>query len=397
MTTETEVKKPSFCKRFALWLILLLVAAVFAAVVGFNMFIAQKKAEAALNMPENVSLVTVMQVGSSEWTPVIEAVGTVRPNQGAMLSSQMTGTVSRVLVQSGDYVKKGQLLVELDSAVERANLGVYEAQLPAALANLNRYKNLVGSNSASKAELDAAQSTYSQLVANIDAVKASINRRQIYSPFEGVAGIVKVNVGEFINVGTEIVRVEDASRMKVSFTLPQTDIERVRIGQKVTVTADAISGETFEARISAIDPAVNKTNGLVSLEASVAGRSKLKSGMFTRLRIALPTETSQVVVPQIAVTYSMYGETAYVLQPLSDEDQAKLKEQGKDVAKMYRVKQVEVKTADRQGIYAQLVSGVNVGDTIVTSGFQRLRNNALVQVVDKEPAGMTQPAKETRL
>lgn len=185
--------------------------------------------------------------------------------------------------------------------------------------------------------------------------------------------------------------------MKVSFTLPQTDLERVSVGQKVTVTADAVLGQTFNAKISAIDPAVNKATGLVDLEAVVEGREQLYSGMFARLRIALPTKVGQVVVPQIAITYTMYGESAYILVPLSAEDKAKLEAAGKAVTKLARVKQVEVKTVDRQGIYAQLSSGIKVGDTIVTGGFQRLRNNALVEVSDKAGVGTTQPAKNTRL
>lgn len=396
MTMTTN--KPSFLKRFGLWLVLLVTLLIFFAVVGFNRFIAGKKAEAAMNMPEPTTLVTAMQVKSSEWTPVIEAVGTIRPNQGAMLASQATGTVSRVLVKSGDKVQKGQLLVELDSSVENASLAATEAQLPLAQANYHRFRNLLASNSASKAEFDNAQATYNQLVANIASLKASIKRRQIYAPFAGEAGIVKVNEGQYVTMGTEIVRVEDSSQMKVSFTLAQTELERVSVGQKVTLTVDAFAGETFEAVISAIDPAVNKATGLVDVEATITSdASKLLSGMFARLRIALPTQVNQVIVPQIAVTYTMYGESAYVLVPLSSEEQAKLKEQGKDVSKMFRAKQVEVKTIDRQGIYAQLKSGVKIGDSLVTSGFQRLRNNALVIVSEKEGAGTTQPAKNTRL
>lgn len=395
MTQENQ--KPSLLKRFALWLILLLVALIFVAVVGFQQFIAKAKSDAAKNMPESTALVTAMEVQGGEWTPVIEAVGTVRPNQGAMLNAQMAGTVTRILVKSGDRVSKGQLLVELDSTVENATLRQAEAQLPSAQANYNRYRNLVASNSASKMELDSAKATYDQLVANIDSLRATVKRRQIYAPFDGVAGIVRVNVGEYLNVGTEILRVEDQSRMKISFTLPQTELGRVEIGQKVNVTADAVSGETFEAQISAIDPAVDKSNGLVSLEALVHGRGKLMSGMFTRLRIELPTQSQQIVVPQVVVTYTMYGDTAYILQPLAEEEKGKLQEQGKDVSKMYRVKQVAVKTLDRQGVYAQISSGVNVGDKIVTSGFQRLRNNALVQVVDKQPAGMVAPEKQSDL
>ncbi|WP_429945825.1 efflux RND transporter periplasmic adaptor subunit [Bibersteinia trehalosi] len=398
-----EQNKPGKGRKFLIVITLIVVLLAFAGVVGMQQFIAGKKAEAAANMPETVSEVTVMQVDSREWTPMIGATGSIRPNQGAMLSAQAAGTVTRVAVSSGDRVRKGQLLVEIDSSAERASLKASEAQLPNALANYNRYKNLVASNSASRMEFDNAKATYEALVANIEALKEQIVRRQIYAPFDGMAGIVNVNVGQFVTAGTEIVRVEDQSSMKIRFTLPQTDLERIEIGQKVTATIDALPGQTFPARISAMDPAVDRTTGLINLEAVVTeGQNKLLSGMFARLNIAMPTQYNQVVVPQIAVAYTMYGESVYVLQDLSDEDKSlvsKMAEQNPSlqVDKIYRVKQAEVKTLERRGIYSQLAKGVNVGDVIVTGGMQRISNGSLVMVSEREAVGVTAPAQNNKL
>lgn len=401
MTTETQ--KLGKGRKFLIVLTLLIVLIVFAAIVGLQKIGAMKKAEAAANMSEAVSEVTAMQVTTQEWTPTISAVGYIRPNQGAMLSAETSGVVSRVLVTSGQRVKKGDLLVEFDSSVEIANLRASEAQLPNAKANLERYRNLIASNSASKAEFDNAQSTYNQLLANIEALRATIKRRQIYAPFSGLAGIVNVNVGQYITMGTEIVRVEDQSSMKVRFTLPQTNLEQISIGQKVTAVIDALPAQTFPAKIVAIDPAVDRLTGLINVEAVIEeGQEKLLSGMFARLNVALPTETGQIVVPQISIAYTMYGETVYVLQPLSDEDKEMVNKMAVqnpslDVNKMYRAKQMEVKTADRKGNYSQLSKGVKAGDLIVTGGLQRLSNNALVKVSDTEAVGITTPAKNSKL
>ncbi|AHG75485.1 Membrane-fusion protein [Mannheimia varigena USDA-ARS-USMARC-1296] len=401
MTTETQ--KPGKGRKFLIVLTLLIVLVVFAAIVGLQKIGAMKKAEAAANMPESVSEVTAMQVTTQEWTPAISAVGYIRPNQGAMLSAETSGVVSRVLVTSGQRVKKGDLLVEFDSSVELANLKASEAQLSTAKANFERYRNLIASNSASKAEFDNAQSTYNQLLANIESLRSIIKRRQIYAPFSGVAGIVNVNVGQYITMGTEIVRVEDQSSMKVRFTLPQTNVEQVSVGQKVTAEIDALPAQTFPARIIAIDPAVDRLTGLMNIEAVIEeGQDKLLSGMFARLNVALPTQTGQIIVPQIVVAYTMYGETVYVLQPLSEEDKEKVNKMAAqnpslDVNKMYRAKQVEVKTADRRGNYSQLVKGVKAGDLIVTGGLQRLSNNSLVKVSDVEAVGITTPAKNSKL
>lgn len=135
-----NMKKTTKGKQFAIVVTLLVVLIVFGGVVGMQQFISMKKAEAAANMPEPVSNVTVMTVKNREWTPVISAVGSIRPNQGAMLSSQAAGTVTKVLVKSGDKVKKGQLLVEIDSSAEQASLKATEAQLSTARANYNRYR-----------------------------------------------------------------------------------------------------------------------------------------------------------------------------------------------------------------------------------------------------------------
>ncbi|QIW16135.1 efflux transporter periplasmic adaptor subunit [Pasteurellaceae bacterium RH1A] len=407
MTTETVTpqsqKKTGLGRKFLIILTLIIVLVAFGAVVFLQQFIAGKKAEAAANMPESVSQITAMEVATRDWTPMISAVGYIRPNQGAMLSAQAAGTVKRVLVQSGQRVNKGDLLLELDSSVEEATLKASQAQLSAAKANFDRYRNLIASNSASKAEFDNAQATYNQLLANIESLKATIGRRQIYAPFSGVAGIVNVNVGQYITMGTEIVRVEDQSAMKVRFTLPQTDLENLAVGQKVTAEIDALPAQTFPARITAIDPAVDRSTGLINLEATITeGQEKLLSGMFARLNVSLPSQHNQVIVPQIAVTYTMYGETVYQLQALSEEDKNlinKMAEQNPslDVNKIYRAKQVEVKTLDRRGVYAQLGKGLKAGDLIATGGLQRLSNNALVQVTDVEPVGVTQPAKSTKL
>lgn len=395
----TQSQRPKRSHVFFLKLALGVFVLIFAAMIFMNQMKAKGIAEFLANKPETASPVTAMTVAASEWTPVIETTGLVRPNQGAMLSSQNAGTVARVLVSNGQQVKKGDLLVELDSSVERASLAAAEAQLPSLRATYQRYASLIASGSVSRQELDSAKAAYDAQAANINSLKAAIERRQIVAPFDGKAGIVKVNVGQYVNVGTEIVRVEDRSSMKVDFAIAQNLLDRLHVGQKVTATADARKGETFAAKITAIEPAINTSTGLIDVQATFEPEdgAKLLSGMFTRLNVALPTEHSQIVVPQVAVSYNMYGESLYVLTALSDEDIEKLGGAEK-TANMYRAKSITVFTKDRQGIYAQLKGDeVKVGDKIVTGGQQNLSNGALVSVADKEGVGTQQPAKKTNL
>ncbi|OOF44927.1 multidrug efflux RND transporter periplasmic adaptor subunit AcrA [Rodentibacter trehalosifermentans] len=397
--SQTQTTRPKRSHVFFMKIILVVFVLIFAGVIGFNVLRGIMIGKAIANMLEASSPVTAVEVKASEWTPVINTTGLVRPNQGAMLSAQNAGTVSKVLVQNGQLVKKGDLLVELDSSVERASLQAAQAQLPALRQTYQRYANLLSSSAVSRQEVDNAKSAYDAQVANIESLKATIERRQIVAPFDGKAGIVKVNVGQYVNIGTEIVRVEDTSSMKIDFAISQNELDRLHLGQRVTATTDARQGETFSARITAIEPAINSSTGLVDVQATFDPEdgAKLLSGMFSRLRIALPTETNQIVVPQVAVSYNMYGEISYLLEPLSDEDKAKFADNPK-LDSLYRAKQITVFTKDRQGIYSQLQGDeVKVGDKIITGGQQGIGNGSLVEWIKKDIVGGTEPAKKTNL
>lgn len=403
--SQPQVSRPKRAHVFYLKLGLIVVVLIFALTIGLNIFKGIKIGKYMASLPEPTNPVTAMTVKSSEWTPVIETTGTVRPNQGAMLSAQVSGMIKSVSVQSGQQVKKGQVLVEFDSAAELASLQATEAQLPSLKATYQRYSNLLKSQSVSQSELDKAKAAYDQLVATINQLKATIERRKIVAPFDGVAGIVRVNVGQYVGLGTEIVRVEDTSSMKVDFSISQTELEKLHVGQRVTATVDARAGETFAAKVTAIEPAVNKATGLIDLQATFEPEDgkKLLSGMFSRLRVALQTEHNQIVVPQVAISYNMYGESTYLLTALSEEDKDKLMNNDlfphkQNIDKVYRVKQITVFTKDRQGIYAQLKGNeVKVGDMLVTGGQQRLSNGSLVIVSEKEGVGTAQPANKTNL
>ncbi|KND83329.1 membrane protein [Aggregatibacter actinomycetemcomitans serotype b str. SCC4092] len=397
--SSAQINRPKRSHVFFLKLALGVFVLLFAAMIVMNYMKSKGIADFLANQGESPSPVTAMTVTSQQWTPVIETTGLVRPNQGAILSAQSAGTISKVLVENGQNVKKGDVLVELDSSVERAGLRAAEAQVISLRQTYQRYANLAKSGGVSRQELDNAKAAYDAQVANVESLKATVERRQILAPFDGKAGIVKVNVGQYVSNGTEIVRVEDRSSMKVDFSIAQNLLDELRLGQKVTATADARLGETFAAKVTAIEPAISSSTGLVDVQATFEPEDgvKLLSGMFTRLNVALQTEYDQIVVPQVAVSYNMYGESLYILTALSDEEKEKFASKG-DVNKMYRAHQITVFTKDRQGIYSQLKGDeVKIGDKIITGGQQSLSNGSLVIFVDKQGVGTTQPASKTNL
>ena len=330
------------------------------------------------NRPEPEFPVTVETVTSSLWTPTIEAIGFIEPNQGVTLTTEVNGVIDKISFDSGSQVKEGQLLLSLDSKVEKANLKSTQARLPAAEAKYKRYKGLYKKGSISKESYDEAEANYFSLAAVIESMKASIERREIKAPFSGVVGIRNVYLGEYLQPSTDIVRLEDTSIMRLRFTVPQTDISRINIGQDIDITVDSYPNDVFKGSISAIEPAVNIQSGLIQVQADIPNNGgKLRSGMFAQADIILPTLESQVVIPQTAITYTLYGDNVYIV---TEKDGDK------------RVQQYVVKVGERSEAIAHILDGVKPGDVVVTSGQVRLSNDAKVRIVESDA---TTPPAET--
>ncbi|GIB76488.1 hypothetical protein VCSRO94_2980 [Vibrio cholerae] len=266
----------------------------------------------------------------------------------------------------------------LDSAVERANLKSTEARLPAAKAKYERYKGLFAKGSISKESYDEAEASYYALSADIESLKATIARREIKAPFAGVIGIRNVFLGQYLQPGTDIVRLEDTSVMRLRFTVPQRDISRISLDQEVDIFVDAYPQTSFKGSISAIEPAVSVQSGLIQVQADIPNSDgKLRSGMFARANIILPKLENQVTLPQTAITYTLYGDNVYIVTEENGEK---------------RVQQHVVKVGERSESIAHILEGVKPGDVVVTTGQVRLSNGAKVRIVESDA---TTPPAET--
>lgn len=349
---------------------ILIVFLLFGTVIGFNLYKQQAIATYLANRPEPEFPVTVTEVQSVDWIPAIAAIGFIEPNQGVTLTTETSGVIDKIAFESGTQVKQDQPLVLLDSAVEQANLKSSQARLPAAQAKYQRYKGLYTKGSISKESFDEAEANYYSLSADIESLKASIARREIKAPFAGVVGIRNVYLGQYLQPGTDIVRLEDTSVMRLRFTVPQTDISRISIGQEVKISVDAYPQNTFLGSITAIEPAVSLQSGLIQVQADIPNSDgKLRSGMFARANIILPTLHDQVTLPQTAITFTLYGNNVFII----------VEEDG-----VQRVQQHVVKVGERTEDIAHILSGVKPGDKVVTSGQVRLSNGAKVHIVDSD-------------
>jgi membrane fusion protein, multidrug efflux system len=346
---------------------LLIALVLFGSVIGFNLFKQKMIAQFLANRPEPSNPVTVETVKSVDWTPTIEAVGFIEPKQGVTLTNQTSGVINDIAFNSGESVNKDHILLTLNADVEKANLKSAEARLPAAYAKYKRYKDLYQKGSISQESNDDARASYFSLAADIESLKAAIKKKTISAPFDGIVGIRNIYLGQYLKEGASIVRLEDVSRMRFHFTVPQTDISRIAQGQKVDILVDSYPNQTFRGSIQAIEPAVNAQSGLINIEADIPNNDgKLRSGMFARANILLGKLKNQVTVPQTAITYTLYGDSVYVVK--QDE-----KEQ--------RVEQRVVEVGEHRGNIAHILGGIKEGDVVVTSGQIRLSNGAKVHLV----------------
>lgn len=360
---------------------LLIALLLFGSVIGVNLVKQKKIAEYMANLPEPEFPVTVTEVKSVDWIPVIQAIGFIEPNQGVTLTTESAGVIDKITFESGTPVKQDQPLVILDSSVEQANLRSTQARLPAAKAKYERYKGLFQKGSISKESYDEAEASYYSLSADIESLKATIERREIRAPFNGVVGIRNVYLGQYLQPGTDIVRLEDTSVMRLRFTVPQTDISRISLGQDVDIFVDAYPSIPFKGSITAIEPAVSVQSGLIQVQADIPNSDgKLRSGMYARANIILPIQHDQVTLPQTAITYTLYGDSVYTI---SAQDGVQ------------RVQQHVVKVGERKEDIAHILEGIKAGDVVVTSGQVRLSNGAKVRVVEND--ALTPPAQTPML
>ncbi|MFT5235425.1 MAG: membrane fusion protein (multidrug efflux system) [Shewanella sp.] len=384
--TRINLKKGTIRKMKKWTLIMLIIALLtFGSVIGFNIMVKGKIADAIANMPEPQSPVTVMTLTPQNWQPTIDAIGFVEPNQGVTIANELAGVIDSINFKNGSEIQEGQNLILLDSTVEKANLKSKMVQLPAAEADYQRLSRLYKNSSISKQDLDNSESKYLTLKADIESLTATIDRRAINAPFSGLVGIRNVNLGQYLQAGTDIVRLEDISTMQIRFTVPQTQLPRISNGQTIHVYVDAYPTHPFEGKISAIEPAVFYQSGLIQIQATIPNiDAKLRSGMFARVSVLLPEMTQQFVLPQTAINFTLYGNSIYLINETQEEG---------DTVK--RVQQINVEVIERNGNNALVTGKLAANDLIVTSGQVRLNNNSKVKVTEDD--ALTLPATMPQL
>ncbi|HXR15781.1 MAG TPA: efflux RND transporter periplasmic adaptor subunit [Terriglobales bacterium] len=358
-----------------------LMLGVMVALVAALGFIKFRQVQSAVNAsafqppPEAVTSIVAHR---EEWPATMSVIGTMEAVQGVTVSADLPGAVARIAFESGQSVHAGDVLVELDTRQERAQLASLEAQRDLAHANFVRNQQLVDEGVISRMEYDSATAQQKATEANVAEIRATIERKTIRAPFSGVLGIRQVNLGQYLSAGQGIVPLQALNPIYVNFGVPQQSAAQVPVGRGLRVTKEDLPSVAVSGRVTAIDAVVNEGTRNVQVQATLPNpEGKLRPGMFVQVEVGLGAGRSVIALPASAINYAPYGDSVFVITDLKDP-----------AGKTYRgVQQHFVKLEGSHGDQVAVISGVNPGDEVVTSGVFKLRNGAAVQVNNKVQPG----------
>ncbi len=323
-----------------------------------------KEMEKAGPPPEVVSTAIAKQ---ETWESALTSVGTISPFKGVAVSNDAPGVVTAIRFESGAIVKLGDVLVELDANVERAQLAAVVARRDLAAVNAGRSRALVASNSIPKAQLDNDEALVKSSASDVGALQAQIARKTVRAPFAGRLGIRAINLGQYLNPGTTITSLESMDSVFVDFTLPQQNLADVAVGSVVHITLEGDAGAPFEGVVKAIDPAVDPMTRSIKVRASIPNqKEQLRAGMFANVSIVLAEQKAYVTVPATGVVHASFGDSVFIV-----EDK--------------KARQQFVKTAGSRGDFVAIADGLKAGQEIVTAGAFKLRNGGGVTVNNSLP------------
>jgi membrane fusion protein (multidrug efflux system) len=302
--------------------------------------------------------VEVARAVARDLTDDTTAVGSLRSRQGVIVRPEVSGRVVKLGFRDGERVRRGQVLVQLDDALPRAQLRQAEAQLAIARTTLQRNRELVAQNFVTQSVVDQAQANVDVADAQVALARAQLDKLRIVAPFDGQTGIRAVNVGDYLKDGADIVALEDTSSMYVDFSLPERFASRLAPRQSVEVAIDSLPGERFTAVVLALEPQITADGRAIAARATVPNAdARLRAGMFARVRVVLAERPGAVLVPEEAIVPQAGKD---LLIKVVDGPQGPASQR------------VEVRTGLRRDGQVEIVSGLAAGDRVVTAGQARL-------------------------
>lgn len=359
--------------------------------LGVGKFLQIKKLIASIPKP-GPQTVTAIKVQELEWQPQLSAVGTLVAMRGVDISSEIAGLVREVNFRSGQEVKQGAVLLELNADADKAQLHSLEAAAELSATTLARDREQLKAQAVSQAQVDNDAADLKSRKALVAQQAAIVEKKTIRAPFPGKLGISPINRGQYVNPGDKLVTLQTLDPIYVDFYVPQKQLAGLSLGQTLALNNDAYPDVKYPGKITAINPKVDTATRNVQVEATVGNaKRQLVPGMFANVNIDMGQKQRYLTLPQTAITYNPYGSTVFVLKPDQGKD-AKKDEKGNP---QLIAQQVFVTTGATRGDQVAILKGLNEGDLVVTSGQLKLKNGTPA-IVDNtiQPANSPNPTPQ---
>jgi multidrug efflux system membrane fusion protein len=373
--------------RMVRWFVIvgLLLALLVGALVGFNAFRSHMIAQFFANNKPPPATVTVAEAKSEIIPNLLTAVGDLAAVHQVNVTSDVSGRITDIMFTAGSEVKAGSPLVQLFDGPDQGDLASFKAQATGAQLALDRAKQLAARQFGPQSTVDAAQATYDTATAGIAKTQALISQKLVRAPFDGELGVRHVEVGQYLTAGTQIVTLTDLSTLYVNFTVTEKESAKLKVGHTVRLAVDAYPGRTFEGKITTIEPQIATDTRNIRVQATIDNPDHiLKPGMFTTTTVVLPDKAAVVTVPETAVDYTLYGDSVFLITEKKEDD-------GKTSLTVVRT---FVRTGDRIGGRAEILSGVKPGDRVVAVGQLKLQSGAAVAIsTETAPPIPAEPAR----
>jgi multidrug efflux system membrane fusion protein len=364
--------------RMVLWFIIvgLLLALLVGGLVWFNYFRGQMIAQFFANNKPPPSSVSIAEAKSEVIPNLLTAVGGLAAVHQVDVTSDVSGRITDIMFAPGATVKAGNPLVQLFDAPDQADLANFKAQATVAQLSLDRAKQLASRQFGPQATVDSAQAAYDQAQAGIAKTEAIISQKLVRAPFDGELGVRHVEVGQFLTAGTQIVTLTDLSTLYANLTVTEKDSAALKVGQTVRILVDAYPGRTFEGKITAIEPQIATDTRNIRVQATLENPDHiLKPGMFATTTVVLPDKPAVVTIPETAVDYTLYGDSVFLITEKKADD-------GKTSLTAVRT---FVRSGNRIGGRAEILSGLKPGDRVVAVGQLKLQSGAAVAISPDAP------------
>ncbi|MBZ0334971.1 efflux RND transporter periplasmic adaptor subunit [Marinobacter sp. AL4B] len=353
--------------RFVIAIIFL--GVVLGGIFGYK-FMQFGQMKEMLSQPQPPAIISVTQATTENWQPSIKAVGSIEAVNGIAVSNEVPGVINSINFESGDSVKKGDILIELDAAIDEAALRTRRAEANLADQDFKRISDLLPKRAVSQSQYDTAKANYDAARARVNEAQAQLDKKIIRAPFDGTLGIRMVNQGEYLPTGSPIVEVNMLNPIYVDYTLSEKHLANVDRDYPVSVTVAAVPDQKFEGKVSAINTSVSPETRTVRIRATLNNDEHLlRPGMFATIQTGQPRDNKVVTLPRTAISYNTYGNFVFVV---TENDSGKL-----------IVERRTVTTGEVRNGRAAITSGLESGETVVSKGLLRLRAGQRVEIQDE--------------